>query len=118
QAVLEEETAVPDERRVDRNPRRVHRRVEAVEAGPRAEKGHRTPDHRDPAVAELDQMPGRGEATTPVARPHRGRAVQWLAGGVEGDQRDAGGGEPRLLPGRERCVYADDAHGAPGEDLV
>ena len=86
--------------RVDRHAGLVHRRPVAVEAGPAAQDPLRPADHADPAVAEREQVPGRGQAAVPVRRADRRRVVERLAGRVDDDERDAA--RPRAAPASPR----------------
>ena len=60
-----------DELRIDRDTGRVHGGAVAVDPGAAAQDVRRPADDRDAAVAEPEQVPGRGQAAIPVRRADR-----------------------------------------------
>jgi hypothetical protein len=108
-AALHVEVAEAHERRVDAVAGVAHRGAVAVEAGERAHHVLGPGDHRDAAVAELEQVAGRGEAARPVRGADRGHVGVGVAGRVDDGERDRA--RPELVLDR-RGERREDEHDA------
>ena len=117
-AAADEEVAVPDQRRVDRDARLVERRAVAVDAGAAAQHVDRAGDDGDPPVPEPEQVPGRGQAARPVGGPDGGHARGLLARGVDDDERDRPGLQLPALRRVEVGEHEDDAARPAGQHVV
>ena len=80
----------------------LQRRPVAVDAGPAAQHVGGPADHADPAVAELQQVPGGGQAAVPVGGAHRDDARGGLAVGVDHHERQRTGAELAWTPSDRR----------------
>jgi hypothetical protein len=112
------EVADGGEAAVDGDPGTLEGGPVPVEAGPAAQQFGSSGNGPDPAVAQIDQVLGRGHAARPVRRADRRHVRRRLADRVDDDDRNVKVGQTRPVIWREFGEHEDHAVRPAGGQAV